>query len=219
MAEADVSGKLHDSGGTAVAATGSAAHDRPLWTTAGGPDDGWLLSRPAPTPSRAPRPPRRPVFGLPATVVFALLAAFFGWVSAEPLWLALGHAERGTATVIRCAGDGVTERCVGDFSAPGFTAEGVALLNLPPGEHGADSRVPALMVSPGSSRAYAGAEVTAGVHVRWAVGLALTLLCGLGIAWATGARRLDPARARHLAVLLSLAAPLALAATFLALAF
>jgi hypothetical protein len=194
--------------------------ERPLWTSDddSAPDDGWLLTRPAPTEVNpgVPREPRRPALGLPTLVILAMLAAFFGWVSAEPLWLALGHAERGTATVTRCAGSGIMERCVGDFTAPGFTASGVALLNLAPDQREKDARVPALMASSHSTRAYAASTATLGLHLRWAIGLLLTLLCGVGIAWATGARRLRDPRARRWAVLLSLAGPVLLAAAFLA---
>lgn len=191
----------------------------PLWTTEDptAPDDGWLLSRPAPAEraARRTRDPRRPVVALPTLVVLAMLAAFFGWVSAEPLRLALGHPHHGTATVTHCTGSGITERCVGDVTAPGFAAEGVALRGLAHHERGAGVRVPVLMASPTSGRAYVGVDVSPGLHLRWAVGLLLTLLCGLGIAWSTGARRLPTPRARRTALILSLAAPLALAATFL----
>lgn len=190
----------------------------PLWPSDDDtvPDGGWLVPPAPKVDRRVPRDPRRPALGLPTLVILASLAAFFGWVSAEPLWLALGHAERGTATVTGCTGSGLTERCVGDFTAPGFAVQGVALLNLAPAQRDKDAQVPALMVTRHSSNAYAAPGATLGLHVRWAIGLLLTLLCGVGIAWASGAPRLREPRARRWAVLLSLTAPLLLAATFLA---
>jgi hypothetical protein len=47
----------------------------------------------------------------------------------------------------------------------------------------------------------------------------LVLLCGLGIAATTGARRLETASARRRALLISLAGPLALLVGFLAVSY
>jgi hypothetical protein len=160
------------------------------------------------------------VVGLVALVVLALLAAFFAWVSAEPLWLAVGHGERGTATVSRCTGSGVEQRCVGRFTASGgaFTADDVALLGVGDRQRREGTAMSARMVGPDSHRAYVGDTGTM-LHLRWAVGLALVLSCGLGIALATGARRLEGRRARRGAVFASVAAPLLLVVAFLAVTF
>nr|BFE67725.1 hypothetical protein GCM10020092_010260 [Actinoplanes digitatis] len=74
------------------------------------------------------------------------------------------------------------------------------------------------MVSGDSRQAYVGSTGML-VHLRWALGLVLLLVCGLGIAGLTGARRLDTARARHGALLISIAGPLVLLAGFLAAAY
>ena len=57
------------------------------------------------------------------------------------------------------------------------------------------------------------------MHLRWALGFVLVLLCGLGIASLTGARRLETARARRAAVLMSMAGPLVLLAGFLVMTY
>lgn len=150
-----------------------------------------------------------------ATVVFALLAAFFAWQAAEPLWLALGHGEAGTATVTRChASEHVTYRCVGFEAADGtFTVADVTLLGAGDADRSEGTRLSARMVSASHDRAYA--VSTAGLHLRWSVALLLVLACGAGIAWATGATRLDDRQSRRRAVLASFAAPLLLAVGFL----
>jgi len=154
------------------------------------------------------RPPRRPAAGLACVVVLGLLAAFFGWFSAEPLWLSLGHGEPGTATVVDCSIHGIERRCADFTPASGnFPATRVTLLGL--GRVAAGQRVAAQMVSPRGWEAYAGDRSS--LYLRWGSGLALVLLCGLGIAWGTGVARL-PGRQRMLAALASLAGPLLLAA-------
>jgi hypothetical protein len=171
---------------------------------------------------RLPKPPRRRVPGLAALVLLALLASFFAWVSAEPLWLAVGHGDAGTATVTRCTGSGVGQRCVGEFTAAGgtFTAKEVSLLGIGAGDRHGGATVPAQMISAGRSaagplpRAYVADRL--GLHLRWIIGLVVLLACGVGIAWATGARRLENRRARRRAVLASLGAPLLLMIGFLA---
>ncbi|MFI5493037.1 hypothetical protein [Actinoplanes sp. NPDC051859] len=167
-------------------------------------------------PRPRPREPRRPAGGLLALLVLALVATFFSWVSAEPFWLAVGHGHQGTATIARCNGDGVSQRCIGQFaSADGvYTVPSIALFGVEPAERGTGSVVPARMVSKDSRQAYAG-DTGMLVHLRWSLGFLLVLLCGLGIAGLTGARRLETARARRLATLASLAGPLALLAGFL----
>lgn len=171
-------------------------------------------------PRRSPRTPRRPTSGLPGLVALALVAAFFGWVSAEPFWLAVGHGDRGTATVARCTGDGVTQRCTGAFAAADgrFTVDRVTLLGVEPAGRSAGAVTPARMVSPDSRQAYVGATGLL-LHLRWVLGFVLVLLCGYGIAGLTGARRLETARARRAAVLTSLAGPLVLLGGFLGAAY
>ncbi|WP_412540598.1 hypothetical protein R8Z50_33165 [Longispora sp. K20-0274] len=168
-------------------------------------------SNAAAPPQRArikpPKDYRRPALGLPLLVVFALCAAFFAWVSAEPFWLALGHGDRGTLTVTECAGSGLAARCEGRFAATGFSVEKAALAGTADDEHHTGDQLTAVMVSGTSKFAYAG-DAT-GLHLRWAIGFGLLLLCGAGIAWATGALRLH-GRARVTVLLLSLGAPLLL---------
>jgi hypothetical protein len=62
-------------------------------------------------PRRKPRAPHRAGPGLIALITLGFVAAFFSWVSAEPFWLAVGHGDPGVATVERCSGSGVVQRC------------------------------------------------------------------------------------------------------------
>jgi hypothetical protein len=153
---------------------------------------------------------RRPALGLAALLLLALLATFFAWSSAEPLWLSLGHGTPGTATVADCRVRGIPQRCADFAAADGsFLAERVALLGtgpLPPG-----TTVPARMVSATGTAAYAGSALP-----RWVPDLLGVLLCGLGIAWLTGAYRLPGVRARLAALALSLAGPILLTVGLLA---
>jgi GNAT superfamily N-acetyltransferase len=82
------------------------------------------------TPRKPPPPLRSVRNGLAAMVAIALVGSFFAWVTAEPLWLALGRGAGGTAVVSDCVGASIGQRCVGDFRAAdgGFTTEGVRLL-------------------------------------------------------------------------------------------
>jgi hypothetical protein len=155
-----------------------------------------------------------------ALLVLGLAAMFFAWVSAGPFWLAVGHGDRGTATVTRCTGDGVAQRCVGQFTAARgtFTAPDVALMGVAADQRGEGAVVPARMVDRKARQAYVGSAPLL-LHLRWALGVLLVLLCGLGIAALTGARRLETPTARRGAVLLSLAGPLALLAGFLAITY
>ncbi len=168
-------------------------------------------------PRRKPRTPRRPAPGLLGLVALGLVAAFFSWVSAEPFWLAVGHGDRGVATVARCTGEGVTQRCAGAFAAAdgSFTVQRVTLLGVAPDGRDAGAAAPARMVGADSRQAYVGATGLM-VHLRWVLGFLLVLLCGYGIAGLTGARQLETARARRGAVLTSLAGPVLLLAGFLA---
>lgn len=174
--------------------------------------------RPAGKPRRPPRAPRRARVAMPLLVLFALLAAFFSWVSAEPLWLALGHGRTGTLTVTSCAGSGLLQRCVGEFATPArdFTAVSVDVFG-PPGQAEGLS-APARMVGENSHRAYV-SNGTGGLHLRWIVGLSLVLLCSVGIVFATGALRLPERRHRLAAVGLAFAGPFLITIGFLSATF
>jgi hypothetical protein len=188
------------------------ASNFPLWPDTGGSRS----ARPAaPAPPRLPRRPRRPAVGIPLLVVFALLAALFAWLGAEPAWLAAGHSDPGTVRITWCTGAGWTRHCVGDFVATGhrYSVRHVTVFGAPARPHTTHA---ARMVSRTSGKAYLGDR--AGLTLRWAVPLALVLLCGLLIALATGAWRL-PGRDRATAVSISLFAPLVIAAGILAVAW
>jgi hypothetical protein len=176
--------------------------------------------RTGPPPTSKPRSPRRPLPGLVALVALALIAAFFSWVSAEPFWLAAGHGDRGVATVGRCTGSGLTQRCTGAFAAGdgSFTVQRVTLLGVGQNARATGAVAPARMVSPDSRQAYVG-ETGWMVHLRWVLGFILVVLCGYGIAGMTGARQLETASARRGAVLISVAGPVVLLLGFLAAAY
>jgi hypothetical protein len=162
------------------------------------------------------RSPRRPATGLLALISLGLVAAFFAWVSAEPFWLAVGHGDSGVATVAQCSGNGVTQRCAGQFQATGgrYARTKVTLLGVAPGQRNPGAISPARMVSSTSHQAYVG-ETGLLVQLRWLLGFGLVLLCGLAIAALTGARRLETARARRSALVMSLTGPIVLLAGFL----
>lgn len=165
--------------------------------------------------TKVPKRPRSLAFALPFVIMFGLLSAFFSWVSAEPLWLAVGHGTSGTATVTKCTGEGVTRRCIGEFTTPHFSVARVSLLGLPETAASPGKTVRAEMVSERSQRAYAGG----GFMLRWLPGLILVLLFGLLIALVTGVRRLVDPRERWAALGVSVAAPLLVTIGFLAAAF
>lgn len=181
---------------------------------------GWLrrsASEPGRRPvPRPPKPQRHPAAGLAGSIAFALVASFFAWVSAEPMWLALGHGERGTAIVTGCSGSGLGQHCRGRFTADdgSYTAWDVRLAGIGTGASEPGSRVPARMVGPDSGTAYAGTG-RGPLHLRWALGLTLVLLCGAAIGWVSGAPRLPDRRSRRGASLVSLAGPLLIAVAFL----
>ena len=163
---------------------------------------------------KAPPRPASPL-GLTGLLIFALLAAFFAWVTAEPLWLAVGHGRSGTASAIECSGHGIGRRCVGDFTPDtGTGVERVALLGVDPAGLTPKTRLAARMVGTDSGQVYTGAALH-GLPLRWVVGLILALLCGAGIALTTGALRFR-GRIRLAALTASLAAPLLLLLGFLA---
>ena len=152
-------------------------------------------------------------------IALALVGTFFSWVSAEPIWLAVGRGNAGTATVLRCTGEGLGQRCAGVFTAADgtFTAEGVRLLGIDSGQREPGTRVAARMVRPGSTAAYIGDGTV--MTLRWLLGLLLVVACGLGIVWATGALRLEDRRSRRQAAMAGLAAPLLVTLGFLAATF
>jgi hypothetical protein len=162
----------------------------------------------SPRPSGRSRRTRRPAVGLAGMLLFALLAAFVAGVTAEPVWLALGHAQPGTVTVTKCT-DG---RCRGTFTGAGFTRTGIPVMGAVPA---GGATAAARMTSVRGARAY----VDVDARSRAGTGLALLLLCGAGTAWATGTRRLPTRRTRLLATLASLVAPLVLLAGMLATTF
>ncbi|WP_327006379.1 hypothetical protein OHA72_03305 [Dactylosporangium sp. NBC_01737] len=165
-------------------------------------------ARTSPPPKRLPwkvRHSRNPAVGLPAMLVIALLAGFFAWTSAEPFWLDMGQGERGLAQITRCKGDGVLRRCYATFQSEAHPAvAGVPLV-------GADDTPGTVLdarMREGGRIAYAGNP--SGLRVRWTVGLALILLCGAALCWATGAGRLGRFRTRLAACAVTVAAPLVL---------
>jgi hypothetical protein len=168
-------------------------------------------------PQRRPRTPHQAGAGLLALIAIGLIAAFFGWVSAEPFWLAVGHGDRGVATVAQCAGSGLSQRCAGSFTAAdgSFGVTRVTLIGVGANSRDTGTAVPARMVSASSQQAYVGSTGKL-VHLRWVLGFVLVLLCGLGIAGLTGTRQLETLRARRGALLMSLAGPVLLLAGFLA---
>jgi hypothetical protein len=151
-------------------------------------------------------------------VTLSLLAAFFAWVSAGPFWVAAGHATDGTVMITECTGDGLTQRCRGDFLAGRHRfATHVRVSGVPRERTAAGSALPARMTGPDGGVAYA--DTGAGRHLRWLLGLLLVLACGAGIARWTGATRLPDPRHRRWAAGVALAGPLLITAGFLAAAW
>ena len=180
---------------------------------------------PSPPRLRAGRPwrprkdARRPWLALPALVLLAFAAAFFAWVSADPFWIAVGHGERGTATVIAATRNAAgAAQCQASFIADGdaFAVSKVALTGVGDTACTAGNRLPAQMVSAQATRAYTldGPSLS----LRWATGLGLVILCALTILWVTGATRFTGWR-RTTSVALSLGGPLLVTAGILFVAF
>lgn len=143
--------------------------------------------------------------GLAALLVAGFLAAFFGWVSAEPFWLSTGRGTDGTATVSSCRDSGPARTCVGTFAADGVRSDVVRLSGVAARDRRAGATVDAMMLDADSRWAYAGPTA-----IRWQLGLAAVVGCGLLLGWATGVGRLrTTSRNRRLLLrLLSLVAPL-----------
>jgi hypothetical protein len=143
---------------------------------------------------------------MPAVILFALLSAFFSWVVSEPLWLAVGHGTTGTATVSKCIGSGISQRCIGELDSTRVTLLGVTEQDSTTG-----SKIEVRRVGPHSDRAYAGS-----LFLRWFAGLLMILACGAGIALVTGVHRMRHRRDRLAALGTSIAAPLLVTIGFLA---
>lgn len=178
----------------------------------------WGTPRPQPPkpPRRDPHATRRPLIGLTALLLTTLIAAFFGWVSAEPFWLAAGRGTEGTATITSCQPSGVAQRCVGRFTGDGITVDAVRLSSVPVEVRRVGARVDARMLDANSRWAYAGP--VSGLQLRWILGAVVVVLCGLLIGFATGVHRLRTAGSggRFALWLLSLTGPLTIYAGILA---
>ncbi|WBB65105.1 hypothetical protein [Micromonospora sp. WMMD812] len=163
---------------------------------------------------RAPRPPD-PLPGLAVLLSLSLVAAFFGWVSAGPLWVAMGHATGGTVVIADCTGGGLTQRCRGIFTADGgrFIAHGVRVSGVPAERAKPGTALPARMTGPKGGTAYA--DTGLAQHLRWLLGLLVVAACGAGIARWTGATLLTGRRARRWAVGAAFAGPALIALGFL----
>ena len=161
--------------------------------------------------------PRSPAVGLASLLLFAFVATFFAWFSAAPLWLTLGHGRHGVATVANCPVAGIDKRCA-EFTATDASFSATVTLLGPASEHvRSGTKLPARMVSDTASTAYAGDADS--LYLRWVPGVAIALLCGLGVAWSTGSFRLPSRRGRVVTVLFSLFTPIALIAGMLAVTY
>lgn len=181
------------------------------------------IRRPKPAAPRRPRRralrrTRRPLLGIPALMLFALLAAFFGWFAANQFALAQGRGEPGTATVATCTSGWAGKQCTATYTATdqSQTVNRVRVLGVDDRDLKPGATVPVRLASSSARLVYGGDS--GGANLRWAIGLVLVLLCALGIAWATGAARLATRRAKTGAWLLSFAGPLLLTAGLFAMA-
>ncbi|MGW0502549.1 hypothetical protein [Micromonospora sp. NPDC003241] len=174
----------------------------------------WRRLRPVRRRERSSHPPD-PLPGMAALVGLSLVAAFFAWVSAGPLLLAVGHGTSGTAVVTACTGDGLTQRCRGIFTAVGgqFRTHGVRISGVPEQRTTTGSALPARVTGPDAAVAYADHGV--GAHLRWLLGLLGVLGCAAGIARWTGATRLPDPRGRRWAVTAAFVGPLVTTLGFL----
>ncbi|NJP32819.1 hypothetical protein HCJ94_12675 [Micromonospora sp. HSS6-12] len=168
---------------------------------------------------RRPAHPPDPLPGLATLVALSLVAAFFAWVSAAPLWLAVGHSTSGRVVIDDCTGGGLTQRCRGTFLATEarWVAHGVRVSGVPAERATPGSWVAARMTGPDASTAYVDAGAAA--HLRWLLGLLTVTGCGAGIARWTGATRLADRRARRCAIAASAAGPFLITVGFLAAAW
>ncbi|MGH8879458.1 MAG: hypothetical protein ACRD0P_19275 [Stackebrandtia sp.] len=168
---------------------------------------------PAPSaPHKTPveKPPRRLFLALPGLLVLAIVAAFASWVTAAPLWLAMGSGIEGTMTVKTCDASG----CHGVFrpDADDRSIAGVRVTGATEAKRAGESHR-ARVTSRDATTAYAGDS--GGLWWRIGIGTAVLVGCGFAVAAITGAWRWH-GRARLLAVVTSLAAPLGLFVAVLA---
>ncbi|MGN9774412.1 hypothetical protein ACTMS0_01320 [Micromonospora sp. H33] len=168
---------------------------------------------------RRPAHPPDPLPGLATLVALSLVAAFFAWVSAAPLWLAVGHSTSGRVVIDDCTGGGLTQRCRGNFLATEarWVAHGVTVSGVPAHRATPGSWVAARMTGPDARTAYV--DTGAAGHLRWLLGLLTVAGCGAGIARWTGATGLADRRARRWAIAASAAGPLLITIGFLAAAW
>ncbi|GAA0258254.1 hypothetical protein [Cryptosporangium japonicum] len=154
--------------------------------------------RPAPAPRAAlPALPLRPPGpGLAAALALGLVAAFFGWVSAAPFWLAQGVGTTEKVTVVRC-----DDRCEGRVGE-----RTVRLVDVEASDRTPGTTVEARMLDD-DGVAYASSP--AGLHLRWVLGFVLVVACGVGVGIATGVPRLRREGTHRVATLwaLSLGGP------------
>ena len=148
---------------------------------------------------------RPPATGLAAALALGLVAAFFGWVSAAPFWLANGVGVSGPATVVRCE-----DHCTATLADADGEPRTVRLAGVDPSDRMPGTAVRARMLD-GDDVAYAGS--VAGLHLRWVLGFLLVVACGVGVAVATGVPRLRRETPRRTAILwaVSLGGPAILA--------
>ncbi|QGN50548.1 hypothetical protein GKC29_00800 [Micromonospora sp. WMMC415] len=163
--------------------------------------------------------PPDPLPGLATLVALSLVAAFFAWVSAAPLWIAVGHSTAGRVVIDDCTGGGLTQRCRGNFLATEarWVAHGVTVSGVPAERATPGSWVAARMTGPDASTAYV--DGGAAGHLRWLLGLLTVVGCGAGIARWAGATRLADRRARRWAIAASAAGPFLITVGFLAAAW
>lgn len=146
----------------------------------------WLL-HPDDAPKRVRRHGTRgPALGLTATIALTLAAAFFGWVSAQPFWLAVGLGHTGTATIASCDRD-LDSRCIGSFIADDgkFVTQTVRLSGVPDKLRRPDASMTARILHEDSEWAYVGS-----LGMRWKIGVLAALLCCGMVPVATGVRRM-----------------------------
>ncbi|MFI9642058.1 hypothetical protein ACIG87_18650 [Micromonospora sp. NPDC051925] len=165
-------------------------------------------------PARVAHPPD-PVQGLAVLLALSLVAAFFAWVSAGPLWLAVGHSTAGTVMITDCSGGGITQRCRGIFAADDdrFLTHGVRVSGVPAERNATGTVLAARVTGPGADTAYV--DTGAGRHLRWLLGLLAVAGCGAGIARWTGPTLLADPRQRRWATVGGYLGPMLITLGFL----